>query len=165
MSIRPVFSQWSLLNDRLTQALTPLSAEQLAHPAAPGRWPLWAVVGHMACQRVFWLCDFAGEPGAETTRFTNAAWNCPGDDDLDHPLDAVELVDALTSTFAIVDRALDTWMYDRLDEQIVHADWGPEWRHTRGFVIERVYAHDNWHAAEVNEILTRLDLDPVDPWN
>ena len=47
---------------------------------------MWATVGHLACQRVFWLCDFAGDPGAETTPFTNAVYHCPGDDDLDHVL-------------------------------------------------------------------------------
>ncbi len=165
MSIRHAFSRWPLLNERLTDAVRPLSADQLATPAGPGRWPLWAVVGHLACQRVFWLCDFAGQPGAASTRFTNAAWNCPGDDDLENALSAAELAVALASTFVIVESALDLWTFDWLDDELTRPEWGPEWRHTRGFVVERVFAHDVWHTAETNEILTRLGLDPIDPWN
>ena len=50
-------------------------------------------------------------------------------------------------------------------EYAVHRpDFGEEWRHTRGFVLERVHAHDLWHAAEASEILTALGLPPIDPW-
>ncbi len=154
-----------MLNGRLVDVMSSLTPGQLSAPAGPERWPLWAVVGHLACQRVFWLCDVAGEPGASTTRFTNAGWECPGDDDLEHALDADELVEALTSTFAIVDRVLDTWAFDELDQEISHPDWGPDWRHTRGFVVERVNSHDVWHAAEANEILTSQGLRIIDPWS
>jgi len=75
-------------NQRLRDIVAAMTQEQLAIQPSPDRWPLWATVGHAACQRVFWLCDFAGEPGAETTPFTNATYNCPGDDDLEHVLSA-----------------------------------------------------------------------------
>jgi hypothetical protein len=45
---------------------------------------------------VFWLCDFTGEPGAETTPFTNAGYDCPGDDDLEHELSGEALAGHLT---------------------------------------------------------------------
>ena len=155
---------WGLLNRRLAEAVEPLSDEQLASTLGPDRWPLWAVVGHLACQRVFWLCDFAGESGAATTPFTNAAWSCPGDEDLDNVLNAEQLVHALSSTFAIVDRALDNWTLESLGQEIDRSDLEPGWVHSRGFVIERVRAHDLWHAAEASEILTAMGLPPIDPW-
>ena len=164
MSIRAAFSEWPRLHAGMTDAIAPLSDEDLAQTSGPARWPLWAVVGHLACQRVFWLCDFAGEPGADTTPFTNAAWSCPGDEDLDSVLNAEQLVHALSSTFAIVDRALDTWTLEGLGQEIDRSDLEPGWVHTRGFVIERVRAHDLWHAAEANEILTRIGRAPIDPW-
>ena len=164
MSIRAAHGEWPRLNASMTAALAGLPDDDLAQTAGPGRWPLWAVVGHLACQRVFWLCDFAGEPGADTTPFTNAAWSCPGDEDLDNVLNAEQLVHALTSTFAIVDRVLDTWSLESLGQEIDRSDLEPGWVHTRGFVIERVHSHDLWHAAEANEILTRLGRAPIDPW-
>jgi uncharacterized damage-inducible protein DinB len=164
MSIRAPYGEWPRLNASMTEAIAPLSDEDLAQTAGPDRWSLWAVVGHLACQRVFWLCDFAGEPGADATPFTNAAWSCPGDEDLDNVLNADQLVHALTSTFAIVDRVLETWTLESLDQEIDRSDLEPEWVHTRGFVVERVHAHDLWHAAEANEILTRIGRAPIDPW-
>ena len=102
-SIRPAFSSWPEIDRRLRDVVVGLTADQLGRRPAPDRWPLWATIGHLACQRVFWLCDFAGMPGAETTRFTNAAFDCPGDDDLEHVLDAAELVESLDATFRVVE--------------------------------------------------------------
>lgn len=159
-----VYPTWRLLNERLAEAVAPLDDTQLARTLGPGRWPLWAVVGHLSCQRVFWLCDFAGEPGADTTPFPNAAWSCPGDEDLVNVLSAGQLTTALSTTFAIVERTLDTWDVDSLDEVIDRSDLEDDWRHTRGFVLERVHGHDLWHAAEASEILTALGRPPIDPW-
>lgn len=164
VSISPAFTGWPTLNASMRAAIANLDDVDLARVSGPGRWPLWAVVGHLACQRVFWLCDFAGEPGADATPFTNAKWSCPGDEDLDNVLDASQLVAALDSTFAIVDRVLNSWTLASLDEVIDHADWVGDWRHTRGFVIDRVHAHDLWHAAEASEMLTAAGLPAIDPW-
>jgi hypothetical protein len=142
-----------------------LGDEALATPPDNGRWPLWATIGHLTCQRVFWLCDGAGEPGAETTPFANAAFDCPGDDDLEHVLDASALVDALDATFRIVDASLDRWTLDMLSEEISH----PEWRgfnvYTRGSIVQRVFAHDVYHCAEINETLVAVGAPLIDLWD
>jgi DinB superfamily len=164
-SIRPAFNRWPHVNARLREVVAKLPGEQLALRPAPERWPLWATIGHLACQRVFWLCDFAGQPGAETTRFTNAAYDCPGDDDLEHVLGSDELVEALDSTFGVVEACLDAWTLPMLAEEIRHPDWPGDWTHTRGFAIERVFSHDIWHIAELNEALGRAGLSQIDIWS
>ena len=163
--IRPAYSRWPAYNARLREVVAGLTAEQLALRPTPERWPIWASIGHAACQRVFWLCDFAGEPGAETTRFTNAGYDCPGDDDLEHVLSADDLVAALDSTFRIVEGCLDRWTIESLDEVIRRPDWDASWVHTRGAVIQRVFSHDVWHSAELNETLSRAGLPMVDLWD
>lgn len=165
VSIAPAYSEWASLNQRLVDLVATLSDEELRLSAGPGRWPVWAVIGHAACQRVFWLCDFAGEPGADSTPFTNAAWNCPGDDDLVNALDAPTLAAALTSTFAIVEKVLSRWTLSDLGEVLSRPEWGDDRRHSRGAVIQRVHAHDHWHAAEVNEALTMHGRQGFDPWS
>ena len=130
-TIRSAYSKWPDYNRRLRDVIAGLTAEQLALQPAPERWPLWATLGHTFCQRVFWLCDFAGEPGADTTRFTNAGYDCPGDDDLEHVLSAADLVEALDSTFRIVERCLDTWTVASLDEVLRRPEWDASWVHTR----------------------------------
>ena len=165
LTIRPAYSKWPDYNRRLRDVVAALADEQLVMQPMPERWPLWATVGHAACQRVFWLCDFAGAPGAETTRFTNAGYDCPGDDDLEHVLSADQLVEALDSTFHIVEECLDGWTADSLTEVIRREDLGEDWVHTRGAVIQRVFSHDVWHCAELNEQLKIAELPQIDLWD
>ena len=164
-TIRPAFGTWPRYNQLVRDAVASLSEEQLASQPSPERWPLWATVGHTACQRVFWLCDFAGQPGKEATPFTNAAFNCPGDDDLEHVWSADELAGALDSTFGIVEACLDGWTPGMLDEEIAHPAWGDGWAHSRGWVIQRVFSHDVYHCAELNEAFGRAGLPQIDLWN
>jgi len=163
--VRSAFPEWSRQAGRLRDAVSLLTDEQLAIVPGPGRWPLWATIGHLACQRVFWLCVFAGEPGAETTPFPDSGNACPGDEDLAHVLDARQLVVALDTTFAIVERALDTWTTDSLDLEISHPEWGEDRRvRTRGFAIGRLFAHDISHITELNDAFTAAGLPLIDLW-
>ena len=164
-TIRPAFSKWPEYNRRLRDVVSAMTDEQLALGPYPERWPMWAIVGHAACQRVFWLCDFAGVPGANSTPFTNAAYNCPGDDDLEHVLSGEQLAVALDSTFSIVESCLDTWTLDMLEEVIRRPEWDGTWVHSRGAVIQRVFSHDVYHCAELNETLGIAGLPLIDLWD
>ena len=164
-TIRPVFPVWPQHNRRLRDAVAALTEAQLAIVPGPDRWPVWATIGHLACQRVFWLCDFAGEPGADATPYPNAGDNCPGDDDLEHVLTADQLIEGIDASFALVERALDTWTVESLSEVIRHPEWGEDDRaHSRGFVIERVFAHDVTHIAELNDVFAAHGLPLIDLW-
>ena len=77
----------------------------------------------------------------------------------------MHLVDALDSTFRIVEGCLDRWTLDMLDEAIRRPDLGADWVHTRGAVIQRVFAHDVWHCAELNETLGTAGLAQIDLWD
>ena len=163
-AIRPAFSSWPGYQRGLRDVVAAMTDEQLAIRPSPDRWPLWATVGHLACQRVFWLCDFAGEPGAKTTRFRNAAFDCPGDDDLEHVLGPDELGEALESTFRIVEGCLDRWTLPMLEDVLRRPEWDASWVHTRGAVIQRVFAHDIYHTSELNETLGRAGMPQIDLW-
>ena len=166
MSIREAFSVWPHYNRRVCDIVGALSDEELAIRPSPERWPIWATVGHTACQRVFWLCVFAGESGAETTPFPDSGHCCPGDEDLEHFLDGAALVAALDSSFRIVEGCLDHWNMDMLAEEVrlQPEDGGPDWVHTRGWVLQRVCSHDVYHCAELNEALGAAGLPQVDLW-
>ena len=172
MTIRPAYSMWPQYNRRLRDIVGAMSNDQLAirqlghgPNASPERWPIWATVGHTACQRVFWLCDFAGEPGAETTPFPNAGYNCPGDDDLEHALTAAELVEALDSSFRIVEKCLDSWTLEMLDEVLRRPEWDDSWVHTRGSVLQRLFSHDVYHCGELSQTLGVAGLAQIDLWD
>ena len=170
--LRAAYSMWPQYNERLRAVIADLSTDDLATKSIghasrpePEQWPIWATVGHVACQRVFWLCDFLGEPGADTTPFTNAAYDCPGDDDLVNALDAPALVAGLDSTFAIVERCLDSWTLEMLDEVIRRPDFGTDWAHTRGSVLQRVLSHDVYHCGELSQTLGAAGLPQIDLWD
>ena len=167
MTIRSAYSAWAMYNRRLRDVVAAMTVEQLAiSPAgAPGRWPLWATVGHLACQRVSGLCGLAGEPGAETTPFPNALYSCPGDEDLEHVWGPAALADALDSTFRIVEGALDRWTLEMLDVELRRSFPTEEWVGTRGAIIQRSFAHDVYHIAELNEALSAAGLAMVRLWD
>jgi hypothetical protein len=52
-----------------------------------------------------------------------------------------------------------------LDEEIRREDFGADWAHTRGWVVQRVFSHDVSHIAELNEALGNAGLAQVDLWN
>jgi hypothetical protein len=164
MTIRPAYSVWPHYNRLLRDAVSSLTDQQLALKPSPDRWPLWATIGHTACQRVSWLCGFAGEPGAETTPFPDALHYCPGDEDLEHVLTSQDLVLAIDSTFRVVEACLDSWTPDMLDQEVRRRFETEEWVHTRGWVIQRVFSHDVYHCAELNEVLGAQDLRQIDLW-
>ncbi|MDP9296342.1 MAG: hypothetical protein M3O88_06590, partial [Actinomycetota bacterium] len=60
-TIRPAYSMWHQYNRRFREIVAAMTDEQLAirvvghaPSSTPERWPIWAIVGHTACQRVFW---------------------------------------------------------------------------------------------------------------
>jgi hypothetical protein len=163
-TIRAAFPSWPLYNNRLREAVAGLTVEQLAFQPSDDRWPAWATIGHLACQRIFWLCDVAGAPGAATSPFPDAGSNCPGDDDLERVRGAIELAADLDATFAVVEWCLDHWTVADLAVEIAHPEWGEGRAHTRGFCLERVFAHDISHIAELNELLRLAGVAQIDPW-
>lgn len=163
-TIRPFYDRWPQYNRRLRDVVAAMTDEQLAIQPSPERWPIWATVGHTACMRVFWLCDFAGEPGVGTTPFLDAAHAC-WEDDLDHPRSALELVGALDSTFRIVEVVLDTWTEDLLADELRREFFGEEWVHTRGSVIQRLFSHEAYHCGELSQTLGIAGLPQIDLWD
>lgn len=163
MSIRPFFDMWPQYNRRLRDVIAAMSDEQLAMRPGPDRWPIWATVGHTAGTRVYWLCDILGQPGAETTPFANAGgygW----EDDLGHPRGATELAGALDSTFALVERALDTWTPDMLADEFHRRAGNRDAIHLRGEVVQRMFSHDAYHCGELSQTLGIAGLPQIDLW-
>jgi len=49
-------------------------------------------------------------------------------------------------------------------EEIRRDDYGPDRVHTRGAVLQRVFAYDVYHCAELNETLGKEGLGQLDLW-
>ena len=164
-TIRRAYRDWPRYNAALRDVVAGLTQEQLAVQPSPERWPLWATIGHLACQRISGMCGQLDLPGADTTPFPDALYRCPGDEYLEPAMSAPELVDALDSTFRVVETALDTITFETFDDEIVRQFGDEEWRYSQASVIQRSFAHDISHIAEINEALSRAGLPLVDLWD
>jgi len=161
-TVAPFYKGWHLFNASLSEAIAPLSAAQLALPVGKADWPIWASVSHLAGTRVFWLCHIFKEPGAVTTPFTdpNVGW----EDDLSHPRGADELVHALRSTWSIVERCLETWTPETLEQEMPRSSGGTVRMHTRQSVLMRMITHDAFHSGEISLALGSHGLGSLEPW-
>jgi uncharacterized damage-inducible protein DinB len=164
-SIRPFYADWAGYNRRLVEGLAACSPETLALRAPRSdHWPIWAIAGHMAGTRVFWLCEVFGEPGAEGTPFGDDA-RIGWEDDLTRPRSGAELEHALTSTWDIVDGCLRRWTPETLGESVRRdePDRPPEF-HTRQSILLRMISHEAYHLGEINVALSSNGREPIDPW-
>jgi uncharacterized damage-inducible protein DinB len=161
-TIRTAYDMWPHYNRRLREVVAAMTDEQLAiRPSADGL-PIWATVGHTAAMRVYWLCNVIGEPGAETTPFTDALTDWA--DDLDHPRGADELVEALDSTFRLIDGCLDRWTTDMLTDEIRRDYDGTTQVHTRSSILQRLLTHEAYHCGQLSQTLGIHDLPQIDLW-
>ena len=163
MTIRAFYDRWPQYNRRLVETIAPLTDEQLAIRPSPDHWPIWAIVGHLAGTRVYWLCAVAGEPGHESTPWPDLpedGW----EDDLAHPRSAAELVGALETTFAVIDRVLDRWTPDMLSEEFERFYGDERQAHSRASILQRLLTHEAYHDGELALALGSHDLPPVYIW-
>ena len=164
MSIRLFYDRWPQYNRRLTDIVGAMSDEQLAIRPAPDGSPIWATVGHTAGMRVYWLCVVLGEQGAETTPFDDPTSGVGWEDDLSHPRSAAELVEALDTTWAIIDRCLDQWTPAMLQES-VERFYGEERQiHSRSSILQRILTHEAYHCGELSQTLGIAGLRQIDLW-
>jgi uncharacterized damage-inducible protein DinB len=161
-TIRPAYDMWPQYNRRLREVIGALSADQLAIRPAPDLLPIWATVGHTAAMRVYWLCHVIGEPGAEATPFGGEIEDWA--DDLDHPRGADELIEALDSTFRLVERCLDRWTPDMLADEIRRDYAGTLTVHTRASILQRILTHEAYHCGELSQTLGIHGLPQIDLW-
>ena len=165
MSIRRFYDRWPLYNRRVIEAIRGLSEEDLAIPVGPDGWPMWAIIGHNAGARAYWLFRVLGEPGAADTPFADPSFAEAGwEDDPSHPRSATELVWAMESTGAVIEHVLETWTPETLDEEVERFYGGTRQVHTRASILQRLLTHDAWHAAQLSDALAAHGLPDIDLW-
>ena len=165
-NVAPYYAGWQLANDSLIGAIEHLTPEQLALPVGSPTWPIWASVSHIAGTRVFWLCHVFGEPGIETTPFRTLDLASGGwEDDPAQPRRADELVEALSSTWGIIARCLETWTPESLGQTAARARGDTVRIHTRQSVLWRLITHDAFHSGEISLALGSNGLGAIEMWS
>jgi uncharacterized damage-inducible protein DinB len=162
--LRPIFATWARYNEEIVRVVAALSPEQLEIRASPDSMPVWATIGHLAGARIYWLCGILGEPGAATTPFADPfadGW----EDDETHARTAEELVEALESTWRVVDGCLGRWSVGMLAERFVRDMPTGRQHHSRGQLLLRLLTHDAYHAGELSQVLGIHRLPQIDLWH
>ena len=163
-SIRPFYADSTQYRSRLVDAVRDLTPSQLALNAGTDHAPIWALAAHCAGTRTYWLCGVLGEPGAETTPFPDPLDGLGWEDDLEHPRSAAELVFALESTGAIVERCLDTWTPEMLEVEFERRYGEIRQVHSRRSILLRLLSHDAFHSGEISQVLGVNGLPAIDLW-
>jgi len=161
-SIRAFYDGWDHYNEQIVTVVQKMSEDQLAIRPASDRWPLWATLGHTAGVRVYWLCGVLGESGAESTPFDEPLSGVGWEDDWNRPRSSDELVEALESTWLVVQGCLDRWTVDMLGESFIPPHGSRP--HTRQSVLMRLLTHDAYHCGELSQTLGLNDLPQIDLW-
>jgi hypothetical protein len=142
-----------------------LTSEQLAIRAGPEHAPIWALAGHVAGMRIYWLCGVFGEPGAETTPWPNPLTDPGWEDDETRPRSGDELATALDATWLVVRDVLGRWPIEDLDRTAERISPSGEVQvHSRASVLNRMCSHDAFHAGEISQLLGLHHLPPIDLW-
>jgi len=164
-TVRSAFIKWPHFNEQLRDTVAGLTDEQLAKRPSPERWPMWATIGHPACQRLFSLCDAAGRArrGDDPVhrRGQQLPWRRRSGA---RPRSAGARGRA---RFDVPDRRgparhVDVREPRRGDPP---SRVGSELVRTRGSLLQRVFAHDVYHTAELNEWLGRAGLPEMALWD
>jgi uncharacterized damage-inducible protein DinB len=163
-SVAPFYEGWRKHNGRLTDAIRALTDDQLALRAAPDKWPVWAIAAHTAGGRVYWLCGVFKESGAESPPLSEFVSGYGWEDEENRPRSSRELVAALESSWAIVERCLATWTTSMLNDEFKREIGGKTQTHTRQSVLVRMITHDAYHSGEISQILGVNGLPEIDLW-
>jgi hypothetical protein len=163
MTVEPIYEGWPRIQANLVSRLPKLGATELQLRASSEGWPMWAMISHLAGARVYWLCGIFQEPGADTTPFSDPlgeGW----EDRLEVPRRSEELLQAVESSWRIVESCLRRWTPEMLDEPFTRERGGEIQKHTRHSVLTRLVMHDALHCGEMSILLGMHGLASMDPW-
>ncbi|MGI8588003.1 MAG: DinB family protein [Chloroflexia bacterium] len=142
-----IYKNWEKYQNGLIEALSPLTAEQLALRAAPNLRSVGELATHIVSCRAGWFHSVLHEGGDELAAID--IWDSPH-----HPgqpnRTADELVAALHTTWAAIQEALDRWTPEDLAAPIHHVwDDGEQSTVYRPYVIWHLIEHDVHHGGEI----------------
>jgi uncharacterized damage-inducible protein DinB len=138
-----VYQGWREHTRQLTQALAPLSAEQLALRAVPQQRSIGELAEHIIGGRFHWMQGMLGESNDELAAF--AAEVEPIE-----TMSADQLVRGLNLTRSLIDDRIAHWSAADLTQTITVTRNGRERSFTRQWVIWHLIEHDLHHGGELS---------------
>jgi uncharacterized damage-inducible protein DinB len=152
------YRSWNEHQDRLKQAIAPLTPEQLALRAAPDLLSVGEIVAHIISSRVHWFGGFLGEmssmPGVESL----LAWDMRDAP----PRTADELVAGLDTSWRLVADLLNKWDAADMQHTFPFDSDGYHYDNSRSWVTWHILEHDLHHGGEISIMLGMHGLQAPD---
>ena len=152
-----IYENWRSYQEKLRDAVAPLSDDQLTLQPAPHMWPLGQLVQHIIGVRAGWFSGTLQDEDAAMNEYMSWGWPDSA------PRTAAEMVRGLDETWAFIESRLQRWTAEEC-AQTFPDEWDGEIIHvSRSWVIYHVLEHDLHHGGEISLILgmnglTSLDL-------
>ena len=152
-----IYESWRGYQEKLRNAIAPLTPEQIALQPAPRMWPLGQLVQHIIAVRAGWFSGTLQENDPTMNEYMET-WGQRGSPDRS----ATELVRGLDETAAFIEACVQRWtpedgaqtFPDEMDGQITQV--------SRSWVIYHVLEHDLHHGGEISLLLSMHGLPGVD---
>ena len=155
LSLSLFYKGWDVYQQRLIEAVAPLTPEQLALRSSPQNWSVGMLAAHIVATRVWWFQTRMGEGSADLAPLET--W-----DQNEQPIrPAAELVEGLERTWQMIQVALARWTPADLDQIFPSIGEGTVER-SRQYIIWHVLEHDIHHGGELSSILGAHGLAAVD---
>jgi uncharacterized damage-inducible protein DinB len=144
---------WQAYNEKLSEALAPLTPEQLELRAAPDLRSVGELARHVIAVRAGWFHIALGVGDDQFAAFQ--VWK-------DQVQPASELVRGLEATWQVMREALVHFSPEDLQESVTRERGGEMHTFTRGWVVWHVMEHDLHHGGEIAYSLGMHDLKAPD---
>jgi uncharacterized damage-inducible protein DinB len=139
-----IYENWRGYQEKLRDAVAPLTDEQLLLQPAPHLWPLGQTVQHIIAVRAGWFSGTLQDPDTAMNEYME--WGQRESS----PRSAVELVRGLDETWEFVETRLLRWTPEDC-AQTFPDEWdGEVYQVSRSWVIYHVLEHDLHHGGELS---------------
>lgn len=150
-----IYDNWRGYNEKLCDAIAPLTDQQLMLQPAPHMWPLGQIVQHIVSVRAGWFSGTLQDEDKAMREYME--WG-----QMESPArSANELVRGLEETWSFIEDRLQKWTPDDCARTFPD-DWdGQIVEVSRSWVIYHVMEHDLHHGGEISLILGMNGLQSV----
>ncbi len=135
---------WHDYQTLLTQAIAPLTSDQLALSTASGLRSISTIVRHIIGGRARWFHDMMGVGDQEFAKLRQ--WDRPGAPERE----AAELITGLETSWRVMQEALTSWTPTDMQQSYKNDPGDEPEIFTRQWVIWHLIEHDLHHGGEVS---------------
>ncbi len=151
-----IYQNWRGYQEKLRDAVAPLTDEQLSLQPAARMWPLGQLVQHIISVRAGWFSGTLQDDDEQMNEYMN--WGQRESPDRS----AAELVRGLDETWDFIEARLQRWSPDECAMTFPDEWDGQIYEVSRSWVIYHVLEHDLHHGGEISLLLGMNGLRSLD---